>query len=52
MPGPVICLDEADNVDAARTDIAAGTVIPGEDIKALNDVPVGHKQATRDIRKG
>jgi len=52
MPGPVIRLDEADNVVVARSDIAAGTVIAGEGITALQDVPMGHKLATRTIRKG
>ncbi len=52
MPGPVIRLDPADNVVVARTDIAAGTVIDGEGVSALQDVPRGHKLAIRAIRKG
>lgn len=49
---PVIRLDKADNIVIARTDIAAGTVIGREGVTALADVPMGHKLATRAIRKG
>ena len=49
---PVIRLDPADNVVVARVEIAKGTGIPAEGITARQDVPLGHKLATRDIRKG
>lgn len=49
---PVIRLDPADNVVVARVDIARGTAIAGEGVSALDDVPMGHKIATREIRKG
>jgi altronate hydrolase len=49
---PVIRLDTADNVVVARVEIAAGTVIPSESLITLNDVPLGHKIATRPIAKG
>lgn len=49
---PVIRLDAADNVAVARIEIAKGTHITGENVTALHDVPLGHKIATRPIRKG
>ena len=49
---PVIRLDEHDNVAVARIDIAAGSVIGSESITALEDIPMGHKIATRPIGKG
>lgn len=48
----VIRLDAADNVVVARIEIAAGTEVPSEGVTALQDVPLGHKIATREIRKG
>lgn len=49
---PVIRLDPADNVVVARVPIAAGTPVPGEAITALQDVPLGHKLAARDLKAG
>ena len=49
---PVIRLDEKDNVVVARVAINAGTVITSESVTALQDVPLGHKVATRLIKKG
>lgn len=49
---PVIRLDPADNVVVAREEIAAGTFIPSEDILARAAVPLGHKIATRTIKRG
>lgn len=49
---PVIRLDAADNVVVARVEIAQGTPIESEGLAALHDVPLGHKIATRAIRKG
>lgn len=51
MVSPVIRLDAADNVVVARTEIKAGTQISTENIRALADVPQGHKLATRPIRQ-
>ncbi|MGA1028423.1 MAG: UxaA family hydrolase [Burkholderiaceae bacterium] len=51
MVSPVIRLDAADNVVVARTEIKAGTEISTENIRALADVPQGHKLATRPIRQ-
>lgn len=48
----VIRLDEADNVVVARVEIAAGTPVPSEGVTTLQDVPLGHKIATRAIAKG
>ncbi|MGR3793117.1 UxaA family hydrolase [Vannielia sp. SX4] len=49
---PVIRLDEADNVVVARVEIAAGTTVASEGVTTLQEVPLGHKIATRAIRKG
>ena len=49
---PVIRLDAADNVVVARLEIAKGTLVESEGVTALHDVPLGHKIATRPIRKG
>ena len=49
---PVIRLDAADNVVVARIEVPKGTVIPGEGVTALHDVPLGHKIATRPLVKG
>ena len=51
MVSPVIRLDAADNVVVARTEIKAGTEISTENIRALADVPQGHKLATRPIQQ-
>jgi altronate hydrolase len=49
---PVIRLDPADNVVVARIAIAVDTPIPGEGVTTLQEVPLGHKIATRLIEKG
>ena len=49
---PVIRLDSADNVVVARVEIAQGSAIPSEGVTALQDVPLGHKIATRPIARG
>jgi altronate hydrolase len=49
---PVIRLDAADNVVVARLEIAKGTLVESEGVTTLHDVPLGHKIATRPIRKG
>ena len=51
-PNPFIRLDPADNVVVARADVRAGTHAPAEGVVAREDVPAGHKIATRAIRKG
>lgn len=47
-----IRLDPADNVVVARTELARGAAIPVEGVVTLDDVPLGHKIATRLIVKG
>ena len=49
---PVIRLDAADNVVVARVEIARGSFIDAEGVTTLQDVPLGHKIATRPIAKG
>nr|WP_074258251.1 altronate dehydratase family protein [Vannielia litorea] len=49
---PVIRLDAADNVAVARVEIPAGTAVASEGVTALQDVPLGHKIATRAIARG
>jgi len=49
---PVIRLDAADNVAVARVEIPKGTFVASEGVTTLHDVPLGHKIATRSIRKG
>ena len=49
---PVIRLDHNDNVVVARVEIAKGTAISEEQIEALQDVPLGHKLASRFVKKG
>ena len=49
---PVIRLDAADNVVVARLEIPKGQAIATEGVVTLHDVPLGHKIATRPIRKG
>ncbi len=49
---PTIRLDAADNVAVARVEIAKGTYVASEDVTTLQDVPMGHKIATRPIAKG
>jgi altronate hydrolase len=49
---PVIRLDPADNVVVARVAIAIDTPIHDEGVTTLQEVPLGHKIATRKIEKG
>ena len=53
-PSPLLRLHPADDVAVARTAIAAGTVLagPGGDLRAMDDVPAGHKIALRAIGAG
>ncbi|WP_172297714.1 UxaA family hydrolase [Pseudoruegeria sp. HB172150] len=52
LRSPVIRLDPADNVVVARVEIPAGTEIPEEGVTTSADIPLGHKIATRPIRRG
>ena len=49
---PIIRLDAADNIVVARADIPAGTFVPEENVTIVNDIPLGHKFASRNIAKG
>ncbi|MFZ2003844.1 MAG: altronate dehydratase family protein [Stellaceae bacterium] len=52
MPPLTIRLNPADNVVVARADLLPGTEIPGEGVRAVAHVPVGHKIATAPIAAG
>jgi altronate hydrolase len=45
-------LHPADNVVVARTDILAGTEVPGENLRAVEHIPAGHKIATAPVAAG
>ncbi len=47
-----IRLSAADNVVVARSEIPAGTTVPGEGVTARGAVPAGHKIATAAIASG
>jgi len=49
---PTIRLDESDNVVVARVEIPKGSRVEEEDITALQDIPLGHKIASRAVGKG
>lgn len=49
---PVLRLSTGDNVVVAIQEISEGTNIPGEAVTSLQDVPQGHKIATRPIQAG
>ncbi len=49
---PVIQLNPTDNVSVARAVISAGTVLPGSNVVARNEIPSGHKIATQPIEAG
>ena len=49
---PIIRLDKEDNIVVARAEIKAGTFIPEENVIIKNDIPLGHKFAAHDIKKG
>ncbi len=45
-------LHPADNVVVARADILPGTEIPGENLRAVEHIPAGHKIATEPVAPG
>jgi altronate hydrolase len=45
-------LHPADNVVVARADILPGTEIPGENLRAVEHIPAGHKIATAPVVAG
>ena len=45
-------LHPADNVVVARSDILPGTEIPGENLRAAEHIPAGHKIATAPVAPG
>ncbi|MFP6744814.1 MAG: altronate dehydratase family protein [Alphaproteobacteria bacterium] len=45
-------LHPADNVVVARSDILPGTEIPGENVRAAEHIPAGHKIATAPVASG
>ncbi len=47
-----IRLDKADNIVVARVDLTAGTQVVSEQLTIRQDVPLGHKIATRRIGAG
>ncbi len=49
---PTVRLHDADNVVTAKSNIAPGSVLTGENLKAVDEIPVGHKIATKDIAEG
>lgn len=49
---PIIRLDAADNIVVARAEIKSGVYIPDEDITAVEDIPLGHKIASKNISRG
>ena len=51
-PETTIRLHAADNVVVARADILPGAEIPGENIKAADPIPTGHKIATAPVAAG
>lgn len=52
LNNPFIRLDANDNVVVARIPVQAGTRAPRECVAALQEVPAGHKIASRAIRRG
>ncbi|WP_322041265.1 altronate dehydratase family protein [Burkholderia diffusa] len=52
LSNPFIRLDPKDNVVVARIDVPPGTTVVSKGIVTLQQVPAGHKVATRDIRRG
>ena len=49
---PVIQLNPQDNVSVARAVIPAGTVLPGSNVVARNEIPSGHKISIQPIEAG
>jgi altronate hydrolase len=52
LNNPFIRLDPNDNVVVARIDVPSDTKVVSEGVVTLQQVPAGHKVATRDIRRG
>jgi altronate hydrolase len=52
LDGPVLHLNDADNVVIARAEIAPGTALPSYNTVTKEAVPAGYKVAIRDIAKG
>src|SRR5215469_9065227 len=52
MPSLTIRLSPVDNVVVARADLLPGVEIPGEGVRAVAHVPLGHKIATAPIAAG
>jgi altronate hydrolase len=50
--GPVIRLNPGDNVVVARTDVATGTPVPGENFVTRTPASAGYKIAATDIPQG
>ena len=50
--GATLHLHEADNVVVAKSEIPAGTSLPGHNLVTAERVPMGHKVAIRAIAKG
>ena len=49
---PVIQLNPQDNVSVARAVIPAGTVLPGSNVVARDEIPSGHKISIQPIEAG
>ncbi|WP_159566601.1 UxaA family hydrolase [Budvicia diplopodorum] len=49
---PVIKLNPNDDVVVARSPIAAGTLLPNENVTVQSDIPEGHKISLHDIAAG
>jgi galactarate dehydratase len=49
---PVILLNPQDNVSVARAVIPAGTVLPGSNVVARDEIPSGHKISIQPIEAG
>lgn len=52
IAAPVLRLSAGDNIVVAIREVSAGTDLPGEGITARQDIPQGHKLATRPIQAG
>ena len=50
----VLKINQADNVAVAVANVAAGDIchVDGRQIKAVSDIPAGHKMALRNLQKG
>ena len=54
MSARFIKINSADNVSVAVSDVAAGDIclVDGTELKALEDIPAGHKIALKDMAEG